>query len=70
MIDLPEGAFMTEFADEVVLTTMGKELELTTTTELTVFLTQRWLRYLGHSLAEHKSEAVLIFRKKTLQIAQ
>jgi hypothetical protein len=64
-MDLPNNVFMTAFADDILLTIASNDLEeLILTAELAVMLVQRWLRFLGISLAEHKTEAVLISRKK------
>lgn len=64
-IGLPENVSITAFADDIVLTIVSMILEeLVLTAELAVMIVQRWLRFLGISLAEHKTEAVLISKKR------
>ncbi|XP_060665572.1 uncharacterized protein LOC132797816 [Drosophila nasuta] len=67
---LPPGVKMIGFADDVAIVAVGKHLrELEIATNRAIVQAQEWLTNAGLSLAEHKTEAVLISSRKTVETA-
>ncbi|KAH8271825.1 hypothetical protein KR044_007240, partial [Drosophila immigrans] len=67
---LPPGVKMIGFADDVAIVAVGKHLrELEIATNRAIVQAREWLTNAGLSLAEHKTEAVLISSRKTVETA-
>jgi len=67
---LPEGCTVVGFADDIALVTVAKTLEeITDRCSLSIDTLMCWLADNGLAVAEHKTEAVLISSRKTVEKA-
>ncbi|XP_070851477.1 uncharacterized protein [Drosophila suzukii] len=65
---LPEGCTVVGFADDIALVTVAKTLEeITDRCSLSIDTLMCWLADNGLAVAEHKTEAVLISSRKTVE---
>lgn len=64
-LELPERVKIVGFADDIALVCVAKELvEAETITNASIQIVRSWLGSMGLSLADHKTEAVLISSRK------
>lgn len=67
-LDLPGSVKIVGFADDIALVCTAKELtEAETVTNASIQIVRSWLRSMGLALADHKTEAVLISSRKTVE---
>ncbi|XP_070144155.1 uncharacterized protein [Drosophila kikkawai] len=67
-LNLPEGCSVVGFADDIALVTVEKHLaDVSTKCSLAIDMLMSWLADNGLSLAEHKTEAVLISSRKAVE---
>lgn len=67
-LNLPDRAKLVGFADDIALVVVAKYTqEVVSVTNSSIKLVQSWLSRMGLTLAEHKTEAVLITGRKTIE---
>lgn len=67
-LNLPQRANIIGFADDIALVIVAKTIdEAKTVSEGSMYVVRSWLSSMGLSLAEHKTEAVLISSRKKME---
>lgn len=67
-LNLPKGVQIIGFADDIAIVTVAKHIhEVEAATNEAIRLVRQWLENAGLSLADHKSEAILITGRKIVE---